>query len=81
MANDVWFVSSLHAAPRPHANLLSLGEVVYFRIFQRKFVVINTLEAAIELFEKRSNLYSTKPRMVGVLFLLLLKLTKSAKVL
>jgi hypothetical protein len=41
-----------------------LGPLVYFRVFGREFVVVNAWKEAVELFEHRSAIYCTKPRMV-----------------
>lgn len=40
------------------------GPIIYFHVFGRQFVILNSLKAAQDLFEKRSGLYSTKPRLV-----------------
>ncbi|KAJ3555508.1 hypothetical protein NM688_g2539 [Phlebia brevispora] len=40
------------------------GPIVHFHVFGRRFVLLNTLDVATDLFEKRSNIYSTKPRLV-----------------
>ncbi|KAF9443654.1 cytochrome P450 [Macrolepiota fuliginosa MF-IS2] len=37
------------------------GDVIYLRIFSRPIIVLNTAEAAIDLFEKRSWNYSDRP--------------------
>ncbi len=51
--------------PGDKANELNhIGPVIYFHVFGREFVVLNTLKAAFDLFEKRSGVYSTKPRLV-----------------
>ncbi|EGN94381.1 hypothetical protein SERLA73DRAFT_96479 [Serpula lacrymans var. lacrymans S7.3] len=38
------------------------GPVVFFRIFSRQYVVLNTVKAAIDLLESRSGIYSDRPR-------------------
>jgi hypothetical protein len=43
---------------------------MHFRIYSRHFIILDTAEAAMDLFEKRSRLYSGRPssemtRMVG----------------
>ncbi|KAI0748083.1 cytochrome P450 [Daedaleopsis nitida] len=40
------------------------GSLLYFHIFGREFVVINDLKTALDLFEQRSGIYATKPRLV-----------------
>ncbi|KAH8112914.1 cytochrome P450 [Phellopilus nigrolimitatus] len=37
------------------------GPVVFFRTYLRRFVVLNTVEAALALLEKRSSIYSDRP--------------------
>ncbi|KZV90689.1 cytochrome P450 [Exidia glandulosa HHB12029] len=39
------------------------GPIVYFRVPGRQFIVLNELEDAVALFEKRGNLYSDRPHM------------------
>ena len=41
-----------------------IGDVVYFKIFGRPMIVLNTLKAARDLMEKRSLNYSCRPRFV-----------------
>ncbi len=45
-------------------NLAVTGDMVYFQIFGRPMVVLNTLRAAQDLMEKRSLNYSCRPRFV-----------------
>ncbi|KAF4585218.1 hypothetical protein EYR40_002055 [Pleurotus pulmonarius] len=40
------------------------GDVMYLRVFGRNLLVISSLEAAIDLFEKRSAIYSDRPKRV-----------------
>ncbi|KAF8209421.1 cytochrome P450 [Mycena galopus ATCC 62051] len=40
------------------------GDIVYFRIIGRHFIVLNTAQAANDLLVKRSALYSDRPRFV-----------------
>jgi hypothetical protein len=40
------------------------GDVVYFKVFGRPMVVLDTLMAARDLLEKRSGNYSCRPRFV-----------------
>ncbi|KAF9256203.1 cytochrome P450 [Marasmius fiardii PR-910] len=40
------------------------GDVVYLQIFQQPMVLLNTFEAAQDLLEKRSAIYSDRPRFV-----------------
>jgi len=41
-----------------------IGDVVYFKIFGRPMIVLNTLKAARDLMEKRGLNYSCRPRFV-----------------
>ncbi|KAF8167010.1 hypothetical protein K438DRAFT_1983844 [Mycena galopus ATCC 62051] len=45
------------------------GPIIYFRIFSRQFVVLNTLKSTLDLLENRSAVYATKP----VLWLIFLR--------
>ena len=45
---------------------LFLGNVIYFEVFGRPFVVLNALEDAKALLEKQSIIYSDRPRMVYI---------------
>jgi hypothetical protein len=38
--------------------------VIYFGAFGRSIVVLNSVEAAVDLLEKRSSIYSDRPRFV-----------------
>ncbi|KAH9856166.1 cytochrome P450 [Lenzites betulinus] len=40
------------------------GDVVYFKIFRTPMIVLNSIEAARDLLDKRSAKYSDRPRMV-----------------
>ncbi|KAF8510041.1 cytochrome P450 [Gautieria morchelliformis] len=40
------------------------GDMIYLSIFNRSIVVLNSAQAAIELLDKRSSIYSDRPRMV-----------------
>jgi cytochrome P450 len=47
-----------------------LGSIFHFKIFSGHFIVLNTVDAVVELFEKRSKNYSGRPstemtRLVG----------------
>ena len=41
-----------------------LGDLLYLRIFSRSVLVLNSLEAAIDLQEKHFAIYSDRPRRV-----------------
>src|ERR1700743_2412813 len=38
------------------------GDLIYFRILGQSFLVVNSLEVARDLMEKRGNIYSGRPR-------------------
>ena len=40
------------------------GDVMYFKTFGQPMIVLSSLKAATDLFEKRSTIYSGRPRMV-----------------
>ncbi|KAI0276059.1 cytochrome P450 [Russula aff. rugulosa BPL654] len=67
---SVPFIGNLHQISFHHQQLCFaewgriFGDVVYFRIFGRPMVVLNTLNAARDLMEKRSVNYSCRPRFV-----------------
>ncbi|KAJ7593187.1 cytochrome P450 [Mycena floridula] len=65
------FVGNFHQLPRKDPFKVyqswskSYGSsVIYMHIFGREFVVLNSLKAITDLFEKRSSKYSTRPRLV-----------------
>lgn len=41
-----------------------LGDVVYARLLGKEMIILNTLQAARDLLEKRSAIYSDRPRSV-----------------
>jgi hypothetical protein len=49
-----------------------LGDVVYARILGKEMIILNTQQAARDLMEKRSAIYSDRPRFVllGELYVL-----------
>ncbi|KAF4596650.1 hypothetical protein EYR38_008037 [Pleurotus pulmonarius] len=63
-------IGHLRKVPPLHAELTYLewarkyGDVVYVNLFGRHIVVLNSKEAAYDLLEKRSALYSDRPDMV-----------------
>ncbi|KAJ7149195.1 cytochrome P450, partial [Mycena crocata] len=64
------FVGSPFSVPRSKYHihyakwLHKYGPISYFGVFGRHFVVLNTMEAITDLFEKRSKTYCSRPRMV-----------------
>ncbi|KAF9444744.1 cytochrome P450 [Macrolepiota fuliginosa MF-IS2] len=64
------FIGNLHQVPRQEPFKVyrqwarTYGPVMYFRIFKRDFIILDSLKAITDLFEKRSSRYSTRPRLV-----------------
>lgn len=48
-------------------HLYTAGDMVYFKILGKSFLVIGSLERAIDIFEKRSTNYSDRPHMIMVM--------------
>ena len=44
------------------SHILTLGDVISFKILSRQFVVIESYDAVVALFEKRSSVYSQRPQ-------------------
>ncbi|KAJ3497756.1 hypothetical protein NLJ89_g10304 [Agrocybe chaxingu] len=65
-------VGNLHQVPREKQYKVFqewarvYGPVVYFRVFRQDFVILNSVKSIVDLFEKRSGKYSTRPRFVMV---------------
>lgn len=62
MAKVLWY--SLFRRRSLGCLKVSTGDVVYFKVFGRPMIVLNTLKAARDLMEKRSTNYSCRPRFV-----------------
>ena len=41
-------------------SYISLGDVMFFRIPTQRIVVLNSVEVAVDLLEKRSDIYSSR---------------------
>ncbi|KAF8524233.1 cytochrome P450 [Gautieria morchelliformis] len=60
-------IGNLHQVPRDHDWLRytewfgEYGPLVYFRLFRQPVILINTRQAACDLLEKRSSIYSDRP--------------------
>ncbi|KZV87066.1 cytochrome P450 [Exidia glandulosa HHB12029] len=55
---------SIGWAGQPYAEMVKTwGPIIYFRVPGREFIFLNRLEDAVNLFEKRGNLYSNRPHM------------------
>ena len=63
MGQEIWCVvvvqPSLTAAESQPA-----GDIVYIKIFKQPMIIINDLQAARDLLDKRSSIYSDRPRFV-----------------
>ncbi|KIJ37779.1 hypothetical protein M422DRAFT_781573 [Sphaerobolus stellatus SS14] len=63
-------IGNLHQIPRKDPYKVYrdwsevYGPVIYMRVFGRNFVILNSLKAISDLFEKRSVKYSTRPNSV-----------------
>jgi hypothetical protein len=58
-----------HEVPGYHQRTLTIvtwcaGDVIYFNALGRSIIVLNSAEAAIDLLEKRSSIYSDRPPFV-----------------
>ena len=42
----------------------SLGDVIHLRVLGRDIIVLNSVQAATDLFDKRGGLYSDRPNFV-----------------
>ena len=49
--------------PIPHLMIVNLhvGDVIYFKALGKSIVVLNSVEAAVDLLDKRSSIYSDRP--------------------
>lgn len=54
-----------HTCLSAHTRSIT-GPLYYLRVINRHFVVINSLELAQALFDKRGAIYSHRPRLVSV---------------
>ena len=43
-----------------HESYISLGDIMFFKIPTQRIVVLNSVEAAVDLLEKRSDIYSSR---------------------
>ncbi|KAF9481679.1 cytochrome P450 [Pholiota conissans] len=63
-------IGNVHDIPHQYAWLTyakwakQYGDIVYYNVFGKVTIVLNSLEAATELLDKRSSNYSDRPRMV-----------------
>jgi hypothetical protein len=61
---DLWFVFT---SALVHTNILgSAGDVVSVGAFGKRIVVVNSAQAASEIFEKRGAIYSERPHNVMI---------------
>lgn len=61
LANEYGTRVLLFVLTNGHLDLLNLGNILYLRVFNKKIVILNSLEDAIELLERRSKIYSSRP--------------------
>ncbi|KAH9943944.1 cytochrome P450 [Amylocystis lapponica] len=63
----IFFLGNVHQLPRSEPWLTfaqwshTYGPMVFFRVFRRKVMVLNSLQAAIDLLDNRSSIYSDRP--------------------
>ncbi|KIK58930.1 hypothetical protein GYMLUDRAFT_202199 [Collybiopsis luxurians FD-317 M1] len=63
-------IGNLHQIPKEEPYRVytewakKYGPLMSFRVFGQQFVMINTFETAMDLLEKRSNLYSSRPHSI-----------------
>lgn len=50
-----------HALGGPDTDANSIGDMVYFKLLGRSFLILGSLERTSDLFEKRSPNYSDRP--------------------
>lgn len=60
-ANEYGMLVSFFILTHLHLNLLNLGNILHLRIFNKKIIILNSLEDAVELLERRSKVYSSRP--------------------
>lgn len=61
MVENIW-----HALLLSHSSLMlrdSLGDVIHLKVLGRDIIVLNSVQAATDLLEKRSGLYSDRPNL------------------
>ena len=56
---DVWCV--LITASGLHSHLYLVGDVIYIKKLANPIIILNSLDAIRDLFEKRSGSYSSRP--------------------
>ena len=63
MGTAIWYVSD-HQLIFNNAETPRLGGIVFAKLFQTPAIILNTYEVARELMEKRSDKYSSRPRLI-----------------
>ncbi|KLO06589.1 cytochrome P450 [Schizopora paradoxa] len=64
------FIGNVHQVPKgeifkTYSSWAKIyGPIVHFRIFRRRFIILNDLKTIDDLLVKRSSIYSTRPRLV-----------------
>ena len=67
MGEEIWFEESCFRFVNIRSEsvvALASGAVVQARLFRQSIVIINSHKAAVELLEKKSAIYSDRPRLV-----------------
>lgn len=56
-------VSLLRSAPPVLHKYMIIGDLVHLKVFGQDMVIVNNVDDARELFDKRSAIYSSRPPM------------------
>ena len=65
MGADIWY--EVCAIPLENALVIvysTLGDVIYLNVLGQPVLVLESGRAALDLFDKRSNIYSDRPHLV-----------------
>ena len=49
-----------------NANVLTIGKLVHMRVMGRSILLVDDLQVAVDLLEKRSTIYSSRPASTAV---------------
>jgi hypothetical protein len=64
MGREIWYVHGLFYPPVAiDAKPSNTGDIIFFRVMGTPMLLISSAEAALDLMEKRSAIYSDKPTM------------------
>lgn len=65
MGTEIWCVPPAQSMiVHPISTCLVTGDLVYLRIFGQGILFLNSVEATIEILEKRGAMYADRPRTV-----------------